>query len=153
MAAKIITPQIGKANTIKNLFSRETLIAIEINAEPSIIWNLLTNASGYPRWNTTVISIEGNIAMGKKIKLTSTLDPKRTFKLKVKEFQPEKRLVCGDAMGNRIYTINKIANDISRFAMTEKIGGPFFPLFAGMIPSFDKSFEQFVNDLKKKPKL
>ena len=33
--------------------------------------------------------------------------------------------------------------------MTEKIGGPLFPLVAKMIPSFDKSFEQFAIDLKK----
>ena len=33
--------------------------------------------------------------------------------------------------------------------MNEKIGGPLFPLFAKMIPSFDQSFEQFASDLKK----
>jgi hypothetical protein len=33
--------------------------------------------------------------------------------------------------------------------MTEKIGGPIFPLFARMIPSFDQSFEQYAKDLKK----
>ena len=33
--------------------------------------------------------------------------------------------------------------------MSEKIGGPVFPLFAKMIPPFDRSFEQFASDLKK----
>jgi hypothetical protein len=33
--------------------------------------------------------------------------------------------------------------------MTEKIGGPLFPLFAGYIPPFDESFERFAADLKK----
>ncbi len=33
--------------------------------------------------------------------------------------------------------------------MTERIGGPLFPLFAGMIPSFDESFDKFASDLKK----
>jgi hypothetical protein len=33
--------------------------------------------------------------------------------------------------------------------MAEKIGGPLFPLFAGMIPPFDQSFEKFTADLKK----
>jgi hypothetical protein len=32
--------------------------------------------------------------------------------------------------------------------MTEKIGGPLFPLFAKMIPPFDDSFEKFASDLK-----
>jgi hypothetical protein len=33
--------------------------------------------------------------------------------------------------------------------MSEKIGGPLFPLFARMIPPFDESFNQFAADLKK----
>jgi hypothetical protein len=33
--------------------------------------------------------------------------------------------------------------------MSEKIGGPLFPLFARYIPPFDQPFKQFVADLKK----
>ena len=139
----------GKASTSKKTFSRETSICIEIKSDPSIIWTLLTNASNYPRWNSTVISIDGAIAPGGKINLKSTLDPKRTFKLRVKEFQPESKLAWGDAMGKRVYTIAKNSTGSVLFSMTEKIGGPLFPLFAKMIPSFDKSFEQFAADLKK----
>lgn len=149
MATTSFMKQNGKANTLKKTFSRETSINIEIKSDPSIIWTLLTNASGFPRWNSTVISIEGNIAPGEKINLKSTLNPKRTFKLKVKEFQPETKLVWGDAMGNRVYRLDKTDNNSVLFSMTEKIGGPLFPLFAKMIPSFDKSFEQFAADLKK----
>lgn len=141
--------QNGKATTIKKTFSRETSVSIDIKATPSIIWALLTNASDYPRWNSTVISIEGSIALGEKINLKSTLDPKRTFKLKVKEFEAEKKLVWGDAMGKRVYSITSNQNGGVTFLMNEKIGGPLFPLFAKMIPPFDKSFEQFASDLKK----
>jgi uncharacterized protein YndB with AHSA1/START domain len=139
----------GRAVTIKKTFSRETTVSIDIQADPSIIWALLTNASDFPRWNSTVISIDGNITKGGKIQLKSTLDPKRVFKLSIKEFEPSKRLVWGDAMGKRIYTLNTIGNGLTNFIMTEKIGGPIFPLFAKMIPSFDQSFEQFATDLKK----
>jgi hypothetical protein len=51
-------------------------------------------------------------------------------------------------MGNRMYSLEKGAGGVL-FTMSEKIGGPFFPLFAKMIPSFDESFEQFAADLKK----
>ena len=60
--------QSGKASTIKKTFSRETSVSIDIQADPAIIWALLTNASDYPRWNSTVISIEGEIAEGEKIR-------------------------------------------------------------------------------------
>ncbi len=143
----------GKAVTIKKTFSRETEVSIDIQADKSILWALLTNANDYPPWNTTIISIDGNIAQSEKIKLKSTLDPKREFKLSVKEFEPDNRLDWGDAMGKRIYTLKTIGNELTNFSMSEKIGGPMFPLFSKMIPPFDQSFEQFANDLKKEAEL
>ena len=137
-----------KAVTARTMFSRETTVGVEIEAEASIVWALLTRAADYPRWNFTVISIKGDIREGETIELKSTLDEKRTFKLKVKEFSPEKRLVWGDAMGNRVYALEKAGSKV-RFTMTEKIGGPLFPLFAEMIPAFDESFETFAADIKK----
>ena len=139
----------GKATTTKSTFSRETSVSTAIQADPAIVWALLTNGSDYPRWNSTVTSLTGNIRQGETIELKSTLDAKRTFKLKVKEFVPEKRLVWGDAMGSRVYTIEKGQGGSVLFTMSEKIGGPFFPLFAGMIPSFDESFEKSAADLKR----
>ena len=140
--------QNGTATTEKKTFSRTTTITQTINAEPAVVWSLLTNAKEYPSWNSTVISIEGEIQNGEKIKLKSTLDPSRTFKLKVKEFIPEQTLVWGDAMGKREYSLQKTAEG-TKFTMTEKIGGFMFPLFANKIPSFDKSFEDATADLKK----
>lgn len=139
----------GKATTTKKTFSRETAVSVDIQADPKTIWGLLTNAENYPKWNSTVISIDGKIALGEKIQLKSYLDPKRVFKLNVKEVQPESRLVWGDAMGKREYKLTPNANGQTNFAMSEKIGGPLFPLFAKMIPAFDESFEKFANDLKK----
>lgn len=148
----------GKAKTVRTTFYRETSISIEIKASPAIVWALLTKAADYSRWNSTVTSLEGKIALGETIKLKSILDAKRTFKLKVKEFDPEKRLVWGDGQGNRTYTISQNArpndeagqgNGPVTFSMTEKIGGLMFPLYAKMIPPFEQSFEQFASDLKK----
>jgi len=141
--------QNGKAVTVKKTFSRETSVSIVIKASPATIWALLTNAKDYPRWNSTVTSIEGKIAMGEKIKLRSTLDAKRTFKLKIKEFDTEKRLVWGDGQGNRIYTLTHNGDGTVTFAMDEKIGGLMFPMYGSYIPPFDASFEQFAADLKK----
>ena len=139
----------GKASTIKTTFHRETSVSIDIKADPATVWALLTRAPDYPRWNTTVTSIEGKIALGEKIKLKSTLDAKRVFKLKIKEFVPENRLVWGDGKGSRVYTITNNNNGTLTFNMTERIGGFMFPMYAKYIPSFDASFDQFASDLKK----
>ena len=140
--------QDGKATTTKETFSRETSVSINIQADPAIVWTLLTDAADFPRWNSTVVSLTGEIKMGQKIELKSTLDEKRTFKLQVKEVEPEKRMVWGDGKGSRVYTLTKGQGGTTTFAMTEKIGGFFFPLYAKYIPSFDESFEQFAADLK-----
>ncbi len=139
----------GKAKTIKTTFHRETSVQNTIFAEPTIVWALLTHAADYPRWNSTVTSVKGEIKEDGSIELKSILDEKRTFKLKIKEFVPEKRLVWGDNQGSRVYTIDKSAANSVLFTMTEKIGGPLFPLFAKYIPPFDESFEQFAADLKR----
>jgi len=136
-----------EAQTIKKVFSRETSVSIDIQANASVVWKLLTDASDFPRWNSTVTSIEGKIARGEKLGLKVKLDPKRTFKLKVKEVITEKHMRWGDAMGNRDYTLTPIDGGVN-FTMTEKISGPLFPLFAGMIPPFDDAFNQYAADLK-----
>lgn len=140
-------PQAGKAFTSRATFSRETSVSVNIEAGPSIVWALLTHASDFPRWNSTVVSLKGEIKEGGTIELKSTLDSKRIFKLKVKEFVPEKRLVWGDNMGSRVYTLDKNSGGVL-FTMSEKIAGPLFPLFARYIPAFDESFDQFASDLK-----
>ena len=148
MASSTAMAQEGVATTTKKTFSRTTAVSIAISADKSTVWSLLTNAADFSRWNSTVVSIEGEIEKGGKIKLKSTLDPKRTFKLKVKAFEPDQRLVWGDALGEREYSLTQQGNT-THFSMVEKIGGPIFPLFASKIPSFDASFEQFAADLKK----
>lgn len=144
----LTTASDGRATTTKETFSRETAVSINIQADPAIVWTLLTNAADFPRWNSTVISLAGDIKQGETIKLKSTLDEKRTFNLKVKEFEPERRLVWGDRQGSRVYTISKGEGDSITFTMTEKIGGLLFPMYGRFIPPFDESFEQFAADLK-----
>ena len=137
----------GKAVTKKTMFSRETAVCLTIHADRAIIWLLLTNAVDFPRWNSTVVSLEGEIKVGETLRLRSTLDENRTFQLKVKEIVPEQRLVWGDSQGRRVFTLTEDEKGVL-FTMTEKIGGLLFPLFSRFIPPFDESFEQFAADLK-----
>jgi uncharacterized protein YndB with AHSA1/START domain len=145
--------QPGRATTSRTTFSRQTSVNIDIRANAATVWRLLTNASQFPKWNSTVISIDGKIAPGETIKLKSVLDTKRVFKLKIKEFEPNKRLVWGDGQGSRVYSIKDNNNGTITFSMSEKIGGLMFPLYAKMIPPFDNSFEQFARDLKKESEI
>ena len=144
--------QDGKATTTKRTFNRETSVTTTINADLSIIWSLLTNASDYARWNSTIVSIEGEIKLGQKIRLVSYLDPKRTFKIKIKGVVPEQKMIWGDPMGKRTFDLKETPNGVI-FSMHEKIGGLMYPLFANKIPPFDESFEKFAADLKQEAEL
>lgn len=141
--------QAAPATTKRTTFHRETVVSVNIGASDATVWALLTNAPDYPRWNSTVISIEGRIALGEQIVLRSTLDAKRAFKLHVKEFTPNSRLVWGDGSGVRTYEISRNSDSTVTFRMHERIGGMMFPLYARAIPSFDSSFDAFAGDLKR----
>ncbi|MEL6864465.1 MAG: SRPBCC domain-containing protein [Bacteroidota bacterium] len=141
--------QNAKAKTIKKTFSRETSVRIAIDAPSAIVWQLLTDAQDFPRWNSTIISLEGEIKKGQKIKIKSTLDEKRVFTLKVKEIIPQKQIIWGDSKGKRTYTLSQQQDGGILFSMHEKIGGLAFPLYAKFIPPFDANFEQFAQDLKR----
>ncbi len=148
-----LVAQDGKATTVKETFNRETSVYINIKSNAAIIWTLLTHSADFSRWNSTVISIDGEIKLGEKILLKSVLDEKKVFKLKVKEFEIEKRMVWGDGKGSRVYTLIKNEDGSITFSMVEKIGGLMFPMYAKYIPSFDESFTQFAEDLKKEAEL
>ncbi len=136
-----------EATTVKKFFSRTTSIHKQINAQVDLVWKILIDGKEYTRWNSTITMFEGNIAKGQKIRLRSYLDHKRIFNLKVHEFVTSEKLVWGDAMGKRVFTL--IPNDNGTlFSMTEKIGGPIFPLISKMIPPFDEAFEKFVKDFE-----
>ena len=137
------------ATTEHRLFSRETSVTVGIDAPAERVWSLLTDASRIPSWTRTVLTIDGTIADGGRVALVSALDPKRTFKLRVKAFTPPTHLAWGDAMGTRTFDVTPRATGGVTFRMTERIGGPLFPLFARMIPSFDASFDQFADDLRR----
>jgi uncharacterized protein YndB with AHSA1/START domain len=148
MTSTISMAQTGKATTEKTTFHRATTVSVTIAADAATIWSLLTHAADYPRWNSTIIAIEGNIALHEQIRLRAKMAPKRTFKLKVKRFEPNHLLAWGDGQGTRVYTLSDQGNGTTLFTMIEKMGGLIFPMYAKYIPSFDAPFEQFAADLK-----
>lgn len=140
--------QNGKAETTRKTFSRETSVSIEIDATPEVIWAILTNAEQFPKWNSTVTSLEGKIEVGEKIVIKSILDADRIFKLKVKSMDSPKEMVWADGQGKRVYALSSTSGGKVVFKMTEKIGGLMFPMYAKHIPPFDEVFEKFASDLK-----
>ena len=125
-----------------------------IAAPATTVWELLTDTDGYADWNEAVISIEGPIRQGERVRLVSIADPKRTFKLKVDEMIAPTRMVWSDGMplglftGRRTYTITDAGAGRCEFSMTERFSGPLAGLITKAIPDLTGSFDLFADGLK-----
>ena len=143
----------GKATKTKSAFRMEYTVGINIQAKAERVWAIMTNAADFPRWNSTIKSMEGKIASGQTIKLVAAISPTRTFNLKVTEFENGKRMVWsdGNAMfkGVRTYTVSPKVDGSTDFTMAEIYTGFMMPMIAGSLPDFIASFEQYVSDLKR----
>ena len=143
----------GIAIKRKTAFRLDYAVGIEIDAATDRIWSILTDASDYPSWNSTIISLKGTIESGSRIRLTATLDPGRTFRLKVARFEPPRIMVWTSGAapmfrGVRTFTLGHTANGMVQFAMEEAFSGLMLPLIAGSLPDFSSAFQQFAADLK-----
>ena len=137
-----------------SVFRLQYGVDIDIRATPTRIWNLLTNANDFPRWNTTVTRIAGNIAPGNQLEVHVPIAPNRTFKPKVVEFEPCRRMVWSDGMapmfkGIRVFTLTENGGGTTRFSMQETLSGLMLPMIKGSLPDFGPVFERYASDLKR----
>jgi hypothetical protein len=128
-------------------------IRCDIAASPARIWALLTNASSFPTWNSTVTSLKGRIALGEKLELRVPHDPKRTFTPKVTRLEENRAMEWSDGMapmfrGIRNFVLTPKGDGTTEFAMTETLSGLMLPLVKGSLPDFRPSFEAYAADLK-----
>jgi len=146
-------PLTGRIQKTKTTFRMAYAVGANIKAPASRIWALLTNASAFPRWNSTVQNIEGEIAAGQTIKVFVKVAPGRAFKLTVSEFVPDQRMVWSDGnfifRGVRTYTLTPKADGSTDFNMAEVFSGVMLPMIAGSLPDFGPEFEKYAADLKR----
>ena len=106
----------------------------------------------FPRWNSTVQSIQGKIARDETILLRATIAPERTFKLRATTFAPNERMVWQDGTplfrGVRQYTLTSRDDGATEVTMVETISGLMLPMIAGSLPDQGPSFERFLAALK-----
>ena len=125
-----------------------------IQAAPEAIWRILTDAPGYPSWNTTVSSIDGRIALGEKVTVHAKVAPGRAFPINVVAFDAPKRMVWRGGMplgvfkGERIFELRPTDAGGVEFAMREDYTGWLAPLITKSIPDLQPAFDEFAACLK-----
>jgi hypothetical protein len=137
----------------QRVFSMECTVTVNIRAGADSIWNLLTDAKDFPRWNSTVTSIEGQIRDGEQIRLRVP-GTDRTFTPKISGVVPSVRMIWTGGFaplfkGVRTFELRPCNDGTTDFAMEERFSGAMLPLLKGSLPDFGPVFERYANDLKR----
>ena len=123
-----------------------------IAASPETVWARLTDARALVSGGLGVKRLDGTIAPGEGLKVTSEANPGRAFSLRVTEFTPNRRMVWEGGMplglfkGVRQFTLTP-AGTGTEFHMREEFSGLLAPLITKSIPDLQPSFEQFADGL------
>jgi len=143
-----------KAETTRRTFRQSCAVRCAIRAPAERIWALLTDAPRFPRWNSTVTRLDGEIALGSKLALTVPIAPKRTFRPRVTKLDPNREMIWSDGFapmfrGVRTFTLTPLPDGTSEFAMTEVFSGLMLPMIRRSLPDFAPAFEAYAADLKR----
>lgn len=125
-----------------------------IAVSPETVWARLTDAQGLVTGGLGVRRIEGAIAPGASLKVTSEVSPGRVFALRVSEFTPHRRMVWEGGMplglftGTRTFSLTPSAAGTD-FHTREEFTGWLAPLIGKSIPDLQPSFEEFADGLRR----
>jgi hypothetical protein len=144
-------PAVSKNETT---FRMDCRVRCDIRATPERIWALLTDASGFVRWSSTVTSLRGDIAVGRKLALEVKEAPGRTFSPKVTRLDDAREMVWSDGFapmfrGVRTFKLTPKADGLTEFAMDEVFSGLMLPMIKKSLPDFGPAFEAFAEDLRR----
>jgi hypothetical protein len=137
---------------VKNTFWMICRVEINIHAKAENIWNLLTDAKGFSRWNSTVTAIDGNISEGERI-IIHVPGTDRTFKPKVSCVVTNERMTWSNGLapifkGSRTFELKECVDGSTDFTMEEQFSGLMFALIKNRLPDFKMIFESYALDLK-----
>jgi hypothetical protein len=142
-------------NTIetRGAFSLVCRVEVNVRAKPESLWNLLTDAKDFPRWNSTVTAIEGQIREGEQLRV-HVPGSERTFRPKVSGVVPCQRMKWTGGFaplfkGVRTFELKTRTDDSTDFLMEERFSGFMLPLVKSSLADFSPIFARYANDLKR----
>ena len=139
--------------TLRGAFSRTCRVDVNIRASAERVWRLLTDAKNFPRWNSTVASVEGEIRDGARLHLRVP-GSDRVFAPLISDVVPEAHMtwtggVTGLFKGVRTFDLIPAGDGSTDFAMEEQFSGLMLPVVGRLLPDFGPIFERYANDLKR----
>jgi hypothetical protein len=132
-------------------------VVLNIRASAARVWSLLTDANGFPRWNSTVTRVEGQIREGERLRL-HVPGTNRTFTPRVSGVVPSERMTWTGGFfpmfkGVRTFELRPCDDGSTEFVMEECFSGLMLPFVKGSMPDFGPVFERYADDLKHEAEL
>jgi hypothetical protein len=127
-------------------------VSRHIPAPPERVWAVLTNPSKLASGALGITRLEGDIALGRSLKLWTEATGARAFGLKVTTMEAPRTMVWEGGMplglfrGVRTFTLSPKDGGV-QFEMTEAFSGLMAGLITRSIPDLTPSFERFANGL------
>ncbi|MEO0558606.1 MAG: SRPBCC domain-containing protein [Bacteroidota bacterium] len=127
----------------------------DIRATPMALWTLLTDADQIPSWEPDIIRIDGQIAKGERL-VVHTAFSDRAFPVTVTHFVPGSKMVWRGGMplglfvGVRTFSLEPLADGVTRFTTSERYSGPLLPLMRRSIPDLQPFFDRFAASLRQR---
>ena len=137
---------------IRHVFSLVCHVEVNIRASAPAIWQILTDGPGFPRWNSTITRIEGEIREGARLRL-HVPGTERTFTPRVSGVTPNQRMTWTGGFasifkGVRTFVLRPRSDGSTDFVMDERFSRAMLPLIARVLPDFRSVFSAFASDLK-----
>lgn len=143
----------AKATTTRTTFRLAFAVTTSIEAPTMTVWKLLTDTRAQSKWNSTLTSIEGEIAFGERVSFKVPEAPRQTFSPKVVPFDEPKSMVWRLnrwplLVSERTYRLTPEAHGSTEITIAEVFQGLLLPLIAKSLPDFGAMFERTAMDLK-----
>ncbi|MBK8085138.1 MAG: SRPBCC family protein [Devosia sp.] len=130
----------------------EFLVERRIEAPPETLWRILVDPAALSGGAFGIVRVEGQIALGERLRLWSSAAPNRAFPLKVTQLQPNRLMVWAGGMpfglftGTRTFRLAPAASG-TQFSMREVYTGAMVGLIWPSMPDLGPSFQQFADAL------
>jgi len=126
---------------------------VTVHARAERIWELLTDARGFARWNSTVSGIEGEVREGGRLRV-HVPGTDRVFTPRVSDVVKNERMTWTGGFGPlfkgiRTFELQARAAGTTGFTMAESFTGLLIPLVRRSMPDFGPIFARYVDDLRR----
>lgn len=137
----------------RGTFSLACRVDANVHSTPERIWNLLTDAQGFPRWNSTVTSIDGDIRDGARLRIRVP-GTDRIFTPRVSGVVRNERMTWTGGFspvfkGVRTFQLRPRPDGSTDFTMAERFSGLMLPFVKSSLPDFGPVFARYANDLRR----